>query len=470
MLQSPGVEIPFTNGYYRSGRSLQFSAQRCVNYYPSIAKRPALSPSNAYMTPGIREVVSDTAGVSRGRAKFDGKAFFVNGNKLYRVDQNIAPDLTETYNAVELGDIGGSGRVIMVPGQLQLVIIVPDQVAYSWDGSTLTALDGLPNFRSPVRDVIHINSLFVFLHSDSNIIFHSNINDANTYNALDFTTVFQITEGVGLLDYRNQLFVMSDNLTIPYNYIGGSEFAFIAQASAEIPIGLRSVFAKTDIRQSYIFLGGGNNEEPGVWIFPQLVKISDETIDYEIQNLTDFDISTAFIEKHAQNDSEAVALVAGDNCFVYDLKTDAWHERRSIDDEIDHRWRVNTILQCYNRILVGDFLSNSIGILDDQEFAEYGNQLRRIITLQPIDQKGKSVKVKSVLVYMDAGFDGHLTMDYSLDGGYNWEVSQTLSAGDIGEYGRVLEFGPISSADAFLVLRFITDTTAKCNINKVLIK
>ena len=472
-LQSPGIELPFTNGFYRSNRSLQFSAQRAVNWYPQLAKKPSLSNSNLYMTAGLRSVVDSTAGVNRGaiRNKSDGKPYFVNGDKLYRVDQNIAPDLTETYTAVEVGTIGGTGRVIMETGQFDLVIVVPDQFTYSWNEgtSTFTPLDGIANFRT-ARDVVHINSLFIFLESESNIIFHSEFNDPTTYNALAFQQVFQITEGQGLIRYRNQLYVMSDNETIPFNYVDAGQFFFRAQPNAELDIGLRSVFAKTRVRQSFVFLGGGENEEPGVWLFNGgFIKLSTETIDNVIQNLSDFEIQTSFMLKHLQNDSAAVALIIGDECFVYDLNSDCWHERRSRFEEADYRWRVNSIVQAYNRILVGDYFNGQIGIVDDQVNTEYDEKMFRTVIIQPIDNKGKAIRVSSLIVYCDTGFDGHIELDWSNDGGYNWsKVPLRREAGTVGEYGKRIEFDRLGDSPNFRVFRLKTDTDKKININKVI--
>lgn len=284
--KSQMIEIPFTNGFYSSGRSLQFSAQRCVGWYPNTAKWPALSSSNLYMTPGIRHAIDSTDGVNRGSAVFENKPYFVNGTKLYRVDQTIAPDLTESYSAVDVGTIEGTGRCVFASGQLDLVILVPDQFAYSWnDGmSTLTQLDGLTNFRTS-RDVVHINSIFTFLESDSNIVFHSAQNDPTTYNALDYEIVVQVSEGTGLLEYRNQLYVFGKRLTIPYNYIGGNGFVFRAVQNGELPFGLRSVFSKINIRGQAILLGGDENEEPGIFSFPAFENLSDESIDNRIQNI-----------------------------------------------------------------------------------------------------------------------------------------------------------------------------------------
>lgn len=473
MLKSPGTEIPFTNGYYRSGRSLSYSAQRLINYKPSIANKPALSRRNLYMTEGVREIIEATTGANRGSIKFDGKAYFVNAQKLYRVDQTINPDLTETYTKVELGTIGGTGRCVFAAGQLDLVVVVPGQFSYSWnDGtSTFTELDSLPNFRT-AQDVKHINSLFVFLEADSNIVFHSDFNDPTTYNALAFDQVFQITKGVGLLEYQNNLYVMGESKTIPFVYqsvgLDTDNFFFTPQPNAVIPVGLRSVFAKVDIRDSILFLGGGDNEEPGVYAFPQN-KISDETIDNVIQNLTDDQINESFMMKHTQNDSPVVVLTAGNECFCYDIKTDCWHERRSTVNEQDLRWRVNSIVQCYNRLLVGDYIDGRIGIIDDQVYTEYGNIVTREFITQPFDNRGQAIKVQSLILMMDSGFGGEITMYYSDKGGLDgtWSNGVTNSAGDSGEYGRCVRFDRLGSSSFTKVFRFVVHNDKPCNINKI---
>ena len=47
--------------------------------------------------------------------------------------------------------------------------------------------------------------------------------------------------------------------------------------------------------------------------------------------------------------------------LVYDVITQRWHERKSVVNAQDIRWRVNSLVTAYGRILVGDSQDGRIG-------------------------------------------------------------------------------------------------------------
>ena len=470
----PGIELAFANGFYRT-RSPQLSTQRCINYYPIIHKQPALSLESLYATPGIVSVLSSIGGLSRGAKLMGGLPYFVQGNRLFRIDRTVNPDLTETFTAVNLGEIPGSGRVIMAEGLSasgrDLIIVEPGISAFSYNTITgvITDLHTLTNFLSPVLDVVVVNGFYIFLQDVTNTLFHSNLNDSLTYNALDFEIVNAVTTSVGLIKYRNRLSLMSTEQLIPFNFIGGANFVFQAQVNAGIDTGLRSIHAKVNIRQSFVYLGIREDAEPGIWLFQggTPIKISTAPIDFDIQNLTETQLDKAFLLSYSQSGGEFVVFIAGDLCYTFDIASQRWHERRSKISGVDNRWRVNALVKAYNRIMVGDVLDGRIGSLDDQTNIEYDDPIFRSVTLQPFDNKGKAILVKNLLLAMDVGFGGDMTMDWSSDG-HTYSDAITRSAGDVGQFGTNVQWDRIGESSFYRVLRLGTSSNAPSNINKII--
>lgn len=470
-----GIELPFANGFY-SSRSRPLSIQRCINYYPWINQAPSLSPESLYMTPGIRSAIVGSAGFqNRGAALVNGVPYYVNGSKLYRLDISTDASNVQTYTEVEIDDIPGSSRVIMVPGRgasgYELVIVLPGDTAYSYELSsdTLTTLNGVTNFLAPVIDCVNINGFWIFLQSGTNVVFHSNLNDSGTYNALDFYTAIQTDDARAIMSYRGQLYVYGDKELIPFNYIGGANFVFNPASNANIPQGIRSLHGKINIRNAVCFLGSGYNEEPSVWIFQGglPLKISTDAIDYLLQNLSSLDLDNAFFLSHSQNGSDFVVLIAGDECVCYDLSTGRWHERRSLISDSSRRWRVNSILQAENSVFVWDFVDGRIGVLDDQVFQEYDTSVQRSATLQPFDNKGKFVQVKDLMVITDSGYGAEMVLDWTDDDSV-WSNGISASAGSTGEYNRIVSWNRMGTASFSRVIRISSSSNSKCNIHKVL--
>lgn len=471
-LLTPGIDLPFTNGFYQS-RSLGLSAQQCINYRPNIPPVGALSPVSLYQTEGITGILPSPGAVTcRGSHTMNSIPYEVVGTTLYRIDRTVNPDLTETYARVNLGTVAGSGRVIMASiwssTGYELAIVVPGQFAYYYTeaGGVISNLIGLPNFANPADDVVSINGFCVFLETGTNRVFHSNLNNIATYNALDFELITRVPKVVGLLTFRGQVFIMGENQILPYTYIGGANFVLQYQPNSEIPSGINSLHVKARTRQSFCYLGGGENEAPAVWLstgtYP--TRISNDAIEYLIRDISTLD--QAYIMYFAIDGGEFIALKVGAYCFVYDLVTGRWHQRRSKSGDNEIPWRVSAITKAYGKLIVGDAIDGQTGYLSADN-TEYGHNVRRSFILQPFDAKGRHVPLKSIVLAMETGYDGDMVLDWSDDDGHTWSEGLQRGAGGIGDYGRHVRWDRLGAASFSRALRFGTSSNAKVNINKV---
>ena len=444
------IPIPFTGGYYNT-RSKPLSSQRLINWYVNVLDSVGLNPESLYHTPGLREVIASVGGINRGAWVMEGVPYFVNGDTLFSVIRSVDSYGNASYSAsAPLGVVEGTGDVIMDSVKDELCIVVPGQYAYIY--TVVNALDPItdPDFDGPVDDVVAIGSVFVFIKTGTNKVFHSQLNNGHDYNALDFYLVNQMDVCVGLIAYRNILYVMGPTNIVPFGNVGGAQFLFAPQPNSVIPTGLRTKYGKTPFKDSFVWLGNGLNEGISLWMYsggaPQ--KISTEPIDYLIQNISDEEVEQAKILRHSQNGANFVVFSIGDFCFVYDLAASLrkgvpiWHERRSqvtIDGEpVDSPWRVKSIIQAYNRVFVGDSADGRIGEIADDLGTEYGNHMLCVLVPPPQSNAGIKTKVKGIEVYTDVGVapDDVMNLSWSDDGGFTWSNKIECSLGKIGEYGR----------------------------------
>lgn len=466
------IDVPFTGGFYQT-RSRPLSYQECVNWYPNRLTSGGLSPESIYPTSGLMAVIESLSGIGRGMHLVNGVLYVVSGQRLFRIDYAVLPS-GDSFSAVDIGFIGGSKRVQMASDTDQLAIVVPDEYAYMYTvGGAITDLSSVPNFISPVCDVVQINSKFVFMQSGSNIIFHSELNDGLTYLALDQYIVVQYPKNVGLIVYRNTLYCFGDYVAVPFADQGQSEFAFRPIPGAVIDVGLASVGAKVLFRDSFVFVGSGENAERSIWLFsgrPQ--KISSEPIDFIIQNKSPFDVTNSYMMRHSQNGADFACLKMGDSCFVFDLSTSLWHERSSVIGGNKVNWRVTSIQQAYNRVFVLDSDLSSLGEITDSAFDEYGVRIHRVITTQPFTNSGKTTRVYAIEAYFDVGYEAGdvLTLEYSDDGGFTWSEPISRGLGAIGEYGRRVIFDRLGSFTNTRVLRFTYTGRNPASFNKLMAK
>lgn len=475
------IPIPFNSGFYQS-RSKQFASQRLINWYVNYPESTAINDYNLYHSPGLVQRAIAGGDVNRGAHVMNGKPYFVNGQRLYRLDRVVNPDLTTSYQPVDLGKIEGSSRVQMAAIAGQLCIVVPGEIAYICNSSG--ALNEIvdPDFDGPVDDVVALDSVFVFCKTDSNIIFHSDLNDGLSYGALDSYPVPQLNKVVGLGVFRNQLYVFGEKITVPFANVGGLQFLFDPIPNAVIDTGLATKYTKSKFKDSLVWLGAGDNEESALWLYsggaPR--KISTEPIDYIVQNLSPDDLSRAFILRHSQNGADFIVLNISGYSLKYDFSASMisgkpeWHEQRSRipsgADYLDSVWRVNSIVKAYDKVFVGDSVDGRIGEISEQVGTEYGINMACVWESSPLSNSGVRGKVWAIEVFTDVGLgnDDPVSLSWSDDSGFTWSNKIERSSGAVGEYGRRLIWDRLGMFSLARMLRVEYSGSYPRAINKVL--
>ena len=198
----PTTPLPLANGFYLSD-SLPVSAQQCVNWYPRLVEAPALNQEILVGTPGLwQAATTGPLGANRGSHRFEGRPYFVNGSKLYRL--NADNTLTD------LGTISGSGRVSMADNGLQLMILVPGGTGYIFTESpdTLVTISDVDfDANGDPQAVVFIDGYFCCT-TDAKKFIVSALNDGTSWNALDFGSAESSPDGVVVpFVFNNQLFI-----------------------------------------------------------------------------------------------------------------------------------------------------------------------------------------------------------------------------------------------------------------------
>jgi hypothetical protein len=225
----PEVILPIANGFYMAD-SLPISAQECTNWYPYLVEAPALNQETLLGTPGISELAStgtvDQA--NRGSWVLNDIPYFINGNSLYRLERTTV-DFVDSFAAVNIGTIAGTGRVSLADNGTQLCILVPGGKGYIFtaDPDTLTEItDGDFRANGEPQHVVFLDGYFVFT-TDSKKFIVSDLNDGLTYNALDFGTAEADPDAVVVpIVFRNQLFITGTSTAEAFQNIGGADFPF----------------------------------------------------------------------------------------------------------------------------------------------------------------------------------------------------------------------------------------------------
>lgn len=440
------IPIPIATGFYED-ESRPIASQQCINWVPVVPETNALSGAQLKGTEGLTLFATNGSNNNRGAHVMNSIAFFVNGNSLFRVNSD------GTSN--DLGTISGIGRVSMADNGTQLCIVVPGSTGYIFTESpdTLTEITD-PDFFSlgPSNQVEYKDSFFIHIASDK--FFISALNDGLVYGALDFGTAeVDPDDNTAVHVNRNILYIGGNETIEPFQNIGGAGFPFQRIQGGVIQKGIKAKFSVVDYDNSFVFLGGGTNEQPAIWRFTgsSAVKISTQAIDNVIGNETDAALEAVFATTHAVDGRYFVCFHFSTTTFCYDatasasLQKPVWHERQSRDPQGSaNRWRAVSVIKAYGRILVGDRFSGRVGVLDKDATTEYGTLIDRDVTTGPLQNNGLSFFISKIEATtqsgvgntIDPGQDPLITLSISKDGGNTFGNEKARSLGKKGEYNR----------------------------------
>jgi len=475
------VPLPIANGFYQSD-SLPISAQQCINFYPNIVQAPALSQETLFGTPGLSQEVTtgiSTSEINRNSHKLGKTPYFVNGTTLYRVNS----DFTRT----SLGTIEGTGRVSMADNGTQLMILSPGGKGYIFveAGDVLTEIVDVDftTTNGKPQHVVFIDGLFC-ASTDSKKFIISEINNGLAWNSADVGTAEADTDDiVAPIVYRNQL-MMGGGITLEgfNNQPVGADFPF-QRSGLFIPVGVDSPFSIVKANKTIFWVGGGEDESPAIWtmVGNTAEKISTTAIDTLLQKLTEAEVADIFAYSYAQKGAYFVAFNLPDTTLFYDTTKvknftpdNRWHERKSVVVPAGGvpkttRFRVNSLVTAYEKVLVGDSQDGRIGSMDIDIFDEYDDNIIRTFTGQPFQNNMKGMFVPQLELTMESGVgnsdnpDPTVRMARSLDG-KTYTDDRTRKVGKVGKFNTRQIWYKNGYAARFELFRFTMSAKVKAVI------
>lgn len=442
------VPLPLGFTFYQHA-SKPFSAQRCVNWVPTVAEGAALSSIMLQQPYGLKEFTDTGLGPNRGAMVMKGIPYHIQGANLI----STSLDGTVTNH----GTIPGSGRVSLANNGQYLVIVVPGVSAYAYDNEARTLARITDSNFQTSDSVVFKDGFFVFSATDGEQFFVSNTNDPFTYDGLDFGTAESNPDNIVALHVNhNELFVAgSETIELFQNPTEtGADFPFIRITGANIQKGVHAKFSLIEFDNTFCFVGGGLNELSAVWKVTgssSATKISSDAIDAQIQKFTREEIEASFAMTFAVN-GQFLAVFTFESMripsrtFVYNATASAlsqqkvWFELQS--GLTDGRWNVESIIYARGRLMVGDSTTGIIGELDSETFTYYGAAIKRQMVTTPFSADGLPVFSGSFEATFQAGVglttgqgnEPLALMDVSDDGGHTFEYETRRKIGAKGKY------------------------------------
>jgi len=432
-----------------STRSKEVSMQETVNWYPEVSGTGGEKSITLYPTPGTTFKTEMGGGKHRGRIEFNGNAFFVVGDTLYKMDE------LETVSAI--GTINtASGRVVMASngtqGNQMMFVDGTDGWIYDSSVETLTRITDA-QFPSNPNIVVFMDTYFIVIPDNSALFYISNSNDGTGWEGLDFASAERDPDIIVTAEVvdRELLLVGRDTTEVWANT--GGEFPFEAYGNGLISIGCAAKYSIASTIGASIFLARNKQGTDRVVMIKGVgfQPISNKGLEYQLSTYSKVDDAYAEIYNQAGHLFYVLTFPTEGKTWVYDFDIadpdHAWHERSSNDGA----WFMSTILFFNDKLYAGHKDNSRLYTLDLDVYKEGTDTIKRSRTGTHIK------KFNNRLRYTGQGSSPKIMVEWSTDYGHTFDNKRYLDGPAIGEYFKRIQTHQLGSHRDLVIRISVSD-------------
>jgi hypothetical protein len=451
-------------------RSVNAADNRMVNLFPEMLQE-GKEPAFLQRAPGLDLLATVGDGPIRGLFAVGASLYVASGSELYLVDVN--------YAATLLGTLANDGPVSMAYNGTQIFIACGGP-SYIYNTSTAVyAQITDPDFPGATT-VSFLDSYFVFIEPNSQRMWVTSLNDGTSVDPLDFASAEGDPDGlVSSITNHSEVWMFGSNSIEVWYNAGTADFPLQRIQGAFNEIGCAAAFSVAKLDNALFWLGADARGKGIVYRANGYtgVRVSTHAVEWQIQQYTDISDAVAYTYQQDGHAFYVLSFPSANATWVYDVATQAWHERAGFFNGNLTRQRGNCQTFFNDQNVLGDYQNGNLYAYSLQIYADYDrpqkwlrswralppgqNNLKRTIhdALQLDCETGVGLDgydaedityllteaglilttEDGLLLDVDTvpvvGSDPRVMLRWSDDGGHTWSSEHWLSIGRLGEYG-----------------------------------
>jgi len=254
---------------------------------------------------------------------------------------------------------------------------------------------------------------------------------------------------VGLIADHRELWVFgTDSVEVWYN-AGAADFPLQRIQGAFNEIGCVSAYTIAKMDNGLFWLGTDARGQGIVYRANGYtgVRISTHAIEYAIAQYGNISDALAYTYQQEGHAFYVLTFPSGNATWVYDVATQAWHERAGLNNGEFMRHRSNCQCNFGGNIVVGDFENGNIYTFDLDVYADNGGVQKWLRSWRALPTGQNNLKRTAhhslqldceagVGLNLGQGSDPQVMLRWSDDGGHTWSNEHWSPLGKIGAYGQ----------------------------------
>jgi hypothetical protein len=365
----------------------------------------------------------------------------VSGNQFFEINSS--------YTATLRGTVGGTGPVSMVDNGTQ-IFIATNPNGYIFNTSTnVFAQITDPDFPGAVT-VAYLDGYFIFNPPNSQRFYLTALLDGTSVDPLDFASAEGSSDGLVALivDHRELWLFGTDSIEVWYD-AGLSDFPFVRIQGAFNELGCAAPYSVAKLDNGLFWLGSDARGKGIVYRAEGYTgkRMSTHAVEWQIQQYGD--ISDAIGYTYQQDGHAFYVLIfpSANTTWVFDVATQAWHERAGFVNGDFTRHRSNCQMAYNNEVIVGDYQNGNIYSFDLDVYADNGQIQKWLRSWRALPTGQNNLKRTTqhsmqldcetgVGLNVGQGEDPQAMLRWSDDGGHTYSNEHWKSLGKIGVFQR----------------------------------
>ena len=421
-------------------RSVNAADSRMVNLFPELVPEGGNEPAFLSRAPGLRLLTTVGTGPIRGMWQFGAYGYVVSGTALYRVDTS--------WSATLLGTVTGTGPVSMADNGTQL-FIAANGPSYIYNASTnVFAAITDPDFPG-AGTVGFLDGYFVFNEPNSQRIWVTSLLDGTSIDPLDFASAEGSPDGVVaiIVDHR-EVWVYGTNSVEVWYDSGEADFPLTRVQGAFNEIGCAAAYSVAKLDNGLFWLGSDARGRGIVYRANGYTgtRISTHAIEWQIQQYGDLSDAIGYTYQQDGHAFYVLVFPSANATWVYDVATQAWHERAGWVDGAFTRHRGNCQMSFGDEIVIGDYENGNLYAFDLNVYADNGAVQRWLRSWRALPTGADNMFRTThhtlqlecetgVGLNSGQGENPQVMLRWSDDGGHTWSSEHWRSMGRIGAHG-----------------------------------
>jgi hypothetical protein len=308
-----------------------------------------------------------------------------------------------------------------------------------------------PDFPGAVT-VGYLDGYFVFNEPNSQKVWVTELLDGSSVDPLDFASAEGSPDGLVAInvDHREAWLFGTDSIEVWYD-AGLADFPLTRIQGAFNEIGCVAAFSIAKLDNALFWLGTDARGQGIVYRANGYtgVRVSTHAIEYAIAQYGNISDAVAYTYQQEGHAFYVLTFPTGNATWVYDVSTQAWHERAGWNTSLGQFTRHRSNCQCNfgGNTVVGEYENGNIYTLDLSVYADNGGIQKRLRSWRALPTGTNNLKRSAQhSLQLDCesgtglvtgqGSDPEIMLRWSDDGGHTWSNEHLSKMGKIGEYYR----------------------------------